>query len=268
LAVSPDGRRLATVGNTYEGGVPDGVSVSSTFAVWDLGTRTIELSEDFTAAQFVPQVIHQTWESEPTPRAVVFSPDSSKVAIAYRDGYLKVYDMVQQRRTSVLPTRQTAPSSMTFSQDSTRLLVASPDYVHAWDARTGEQLLRAFVPGLRDFTAMTYTDDGRWLAISHPHSVTVLDAQTLRVVAADLVLPTDRPADAIAVAAGQDHRLIVGTRTALASIDMDPERWKSTACDVAGRALTKDEWISFLPSIPFAPACRYEAASPEATGVP
>jgi hypothetical protein len=84
---------------------------------------------------------------------------------------------------------------------------------------------------------MTYTDDGRWLAISRPRSVTVLDAQTFRVAAADISLPTDRPTDAIAMTPGEDHRLIVGTRT------------------VAGRALTKDEWSSFLPAIPSAPAC-------------
>jgi WD40 repeat protein len=255
LAVSPDGRRLATVGNTYEGGVPDGDSVSSTFSVWDLGTREIELSEDLTAEQFEPQVVHQRWQSQPTPRAVTFSPDSTKVAIAYLDGYLMVYDVVQRRRTSALLTRQTAPSSMTFSPDSTRLLTTSPDYVDVWDANTGEKLRRTFVPGVRDFTGMTYTDDDRWLAISHPRSVTVLDAQTFRVAAADLRLPTDRPTDAIAVAAGQNDRLIVGTRTVLASIDMDPERWKSKACEVAGRTMTKDEWSSFLPSIPFAPAC-------------
>jgi len=72
------------------------------------------------------------------------------------------------------------------------LLDASPDYLDAWDPNTGKKLLRSSVPGLRDFTGMTYTDDGRWLAISRPRSVTVLDAQTFRVAAADISLPTDR----------------------------------------------------------------------------
>ena len=112
---------------------------------------------------------------------------------------------------------------------------------------------------------MTYTEDGRWLVISHPRSLTVLDAQTLRVAVADLPLPTEAPtdtfADAFAVAAGQDHQLLVGTGSVLASIEMDPEQWKSAACQVAARKpttveLTKDEWNRFLPGIPYSPACR------------
>jgi photosystem II stability/assembly factor-like uncharacterized protein len=84
--------------------------------------------------------------------------------------------------------------------------------------------------------------------------VSVLDAQTL-IAVADLSLPTEAPTDAVAVASGPDHQLIVGTRTVLASLDMNPEKWKSTACQLVGRALTEDEWTRFLPSIPFAPAC-------------
>ncbi len=116
------------------------------------------------------------------------------------------------------------------------------------------------VPGLRDLTRMTYTEDGRWLVISHPRSLSVLDAQTLGVAVADLPLPTEAPTDAFAVAAGQEHQLLVGTRSVLASIEMDPEQWKSAACQVAARnpknELTKEEWNRFLPAIPYSPACR------------
>ena len=48
LAVSPDGRYLATVGNTFKGGVPDGDPLTSTFTVWDLNSHTVHLSEDLT----------------------------------------------------------------------------------------------------------------------------------------------------------------------------------------------------------------------------
>ena len=127
-----------------------------------------------------------------------------------------------------------------------------------WDLASGDVLRRSLVPGLRDLTRMTYTEDGRWLAISHPRSVTVLDAQTL-IAVADLSLPTEAPtdtsADAFAVAAGQDHQLLVGTGSVLTSIKMDPEHWKSAACQVAARQLTNDEWNRFLPEIPHSPAC-------------
>ena len=48
LAVSADGRYLATVGNTYEGGVPDGAPVTSTVTVWNLSTHAVHLSKDLT----------------------------------------------------------------------------------------------------------------------------------------------------------------------------------------------------------------------------
>jgi hypothetical protein len=48
---------------------------------------------------------------------------------------------------------------------------------------------------------VTYTEDGLWLVISHPRSLTVLDTQT-RVPVADLPLDTEAPTHAFAVAAG------------------------------------------------------------------
>jgi len=169
---------------------------------------------------------------------------------------VKIYDVAQLRRQALwLITYRNGLSSIAFSPDGQRLLAASPDYLWEWDATTGELLSRSLVPGLRNLTRMTYTDDGRWLVISHPRSLTVLDAQTLRVVVADLPLPTQAPTDAFAVTAGQDHQLIIGTRSLLTSIDMDPQRWKTSACQLVGRDLSKDEWNRFLPAIPFAPAC-------------
>jgi WD40 repeat protein len=255
LAVSPDGRYLATVGNTFKGGVPEGSPVTSTFTVWDLSTHTPRLSEDLTDARLHPRPGSGA-DQAPTPRAVAFTPDGSKLAVAYVDGFVKIYDVAQLRRQALwLITYRNGLSSIAFSPDGQRLLAASPDYLWEWDATTGELLSRSLVPGLRNLTRMTYTDDGRWLVISHPRSLTVLDAQTLRVVVADLPLPTQAPTDAFAVTAGQDHQLIIGTRSLLTSIDMDPQRWKTSACQLVGRDLSKDEWNRFLPAIPFAPAC-------------
>jgi WD40 repeat protein len=263
LAVSPDGRYLATVGNTFKGGVPEGYPMTSTFTVWDLRTRTRHSNVDFTDREDQPQLEDSsTDQARPVPRTVVFSPDGNRVAIAYINGFVMIYDVTLRRRASWrIDTFETPPSSVAFSPDSQRLLAASPDSLREWDATTGKLLSRSPVPGLRDLTRMTYTNDGRWLVISHPRSLSVLDAQTLRVAVADLPLDTEAPTDAFAVTAGQEHQLLVGTRSVLASIEMDPEQWKSTACQVAAHRLTKveltkDEWNRFLPGTPYAPACR------------
>ena len=252
LAVSPDGRYLATVGNTFDDAVPFSGPVTSTFTVWNLGTRTVHLSEDL-----------YDWRKIPMPTSVVFSPDGSRVAIAFNDGFVAIYDVARRDRMWEVETHETAPS-IVFTPDGQRLLLASPTYLKQADATIGRELSRSPLPGPRDATRMTYTEDGRWLVISHPRSLTVLDAQTLQVAVADMLLPTEVPTDtfpdAFAVVAGQDHQLLVGTGSILASIEMVPEEWKSAACQVAARQLTEDEltkeeWNHFLPGIPYSPAC-------------
>lgn len=124
------------------------------------------------------------WRYGATPSSVVFSPDGSRVAIAFNDGFVVIYDVALRDRTW-LDASETAPS-IAFTPDGQRLLVASPTYLRQTDATTGEALSLSLLPGPREVTRMTYTEDGRWLVISHPRSLTVLDARTLQVAVADL----------------------------------------------------------------------------------
>ncbi|HYO20629.1 MAG TPA: WD40 repeat domain-containing protein, partial [Dermatophilaceae bacterium] len=248
LAISPDGGYLATIGSTVNGG-PFSGPVTSTYTVWDLSTHTVHLSAD---------------RYDTTPTSVVFSPDGSRVAIAFNDGFVVIHDVALRDRT-LLATHETAPSSMVFTPDGQRLMAAMGTYLQQADATTGEELSLSLLPGPREVTRMTYTEDGRWLVISYPRSLTVLDAETLQVAVADLLLPTEAPTDtlgdAYALAPGQNHQLLVGTGSMLASITMDPEKWKSAACQIAApkhstHELTNEEWNHFLPGIPYSPACQ------------
>ena len=49
--------------------------------------------------------------------------------------------------------------------------------------------------------------------------------------------------------------MVVGTGHALMDIDLDPEAWKATACRLAARTITRDEWDRFLAPLPYQPAC-------------
>nr|MCU0264142.1 hypothetical protein [Candidatus Nanopelagicales bacterium] len=251
LAVSSDGRFLATAGNTFAAGAAAGDPVTSVLTVWNLESRTAHLSQEFTGPQPAYDTDHR---SVPVPQTVVLSPDGARAAVAYLDSVM-VYDVAERRRAWLKSAEEAASSSIAFSPDGRRLAGATPDHLREWDAATGELLRRSSVPGLREATNMAYSADGRWLVLSRPRTLTVLDAQTLRVVLPTLTLPTEASTDAFAVASGEGKRMIVGTRSVLASIDMDPERWKSAACEVAGRTLTQDEWDRFLADVPFAPAC-------------
>ena len=90
LAISPDGRYLATVGNTFKDGVPDGDPVTSTFTVWDLSTHTVHLSEDLTDWQYRPSTPRQ-WSSPPTGAGLP-SPLRS-------EGFVMIYDVALRQRT-------------------------------------------------------------------------------------------------------------------------------------------------------------------------
>jgi WD40 repeat protein len=261
LAISPDGRYLATIGSTANG-VAFGIPATSTYTVWDLSTHTVHLSADL--MQLRANLKNRRYERyDTTPTSVVFSPDGSRVAIAFSDGLVLIHDVALRDRTW-LETHETAPS-IVFTPDGQRLMAANGTYLQQADATTGQGLSRSLLPGPREVTRMTYTEDGQWLVISHPRSLTVLDAQTLQVAVADLALPTEAPTDTIgdafAVAAGQNHQLLVGTGSVLASITMDPEQWKSAACQIAApklttHELTNEEWNHFLPGIPYSPACQ------------
>ena len=142
LAISPDGRYLATVGNTFKDGVPDGAPVTSTFTVWDLSTPRVHLSEDLTEMQYQRNQV--TARPTPTPRAVVVLPRREqgchRLQRRLRDDLRRgtaATDVVVDRHL-----RQ-PPSSVAFSPDSQRLLAASPDYLKEWDATTGEVLSRS-----------------------------------------------------------------------------------------------------------------------------
>ena len=106
LAISPDGRYLATVGNTFKDGAPDGDPVTSTFTVWNLSTQAVHLAEDFTDIEYQPEG-GVTYTSQTTPvlrTVVVFAPERNRLAIAYIDGFVMIYDVALRRRTSGLET--------------------------------------------------------------------------------------------------------------------------------------------------------------------
>jgi WD40 repeat protein len=247
LAVSPDGRHLATFGFTPSDTLPDGGAASARLVLWDLATRSPVFTDDF-----ADRALGAT---PPKPRTIAFSPDSATVAVSSYEDVLRVYDVAQRRR---LFARSIHASALAFTPEGTRLLGATPGLrrISVWNAQTGESLEAAWAPRLGESSRMRFTDDGRWLLITHDRSLTVLDGRTLRVAVADVPLPNDGTNDAFALAPSTDGHMLVGTQTALVDLDLDPQRWKEASCRLAGRALTTQEWDRYLPEDRYDPACR------------
>ena len=266
LAVSPDGRYLATVGNTFKGGVPDGAPVTSTVTVWNLSTHAVHLSEDLTAqCQYREPGIDHTEPITPRLRAVAFSPDGSKVASR------------QQRLPRLRDDLRPGAAATDVAADDVQDPPVLGGLLTRQPATPGRQ------PGLLSGNGMQ--PRGRCCSRSldtgpaRPHQN---DLHRGRPVAGHLPPPLPerarrpdaasrrrRPAPAHRGShrrvrqspQGQDHQLLVGTRSVLASIEMDPEQWKSAACQVAARNSPRlnsprMQWNRFLPGIPYSPACR------------
>jgi hypothetical protein len=50
--------------------------------------------------------------------------------------------------------------------------------------------------------------------------------------------------------------LFAGDDGSVLTWDLDPRSWVATACRLAGRTLTEQEWRTYLPERPFQPVCQ------------
>ncbi len=255
LAVSPDGRHLAAVGT-----VPAraGDRVTTRFRVWDLATHDELIRDDYTDLPYSISGTDKLEQLTPTPLSIAFSPDSTKVAVSYAELILMAYGIDQRKRIGwfSLPTTGEPLSAVAFSSDSTTIVGTAGDSLEAWTLASHQPVTSSWIRGVRGDTTMAPSADGRWLVISDPASIIVVDRSSLRVAVPTLVLPsTGGAATAFALAAMSDGRMAVGTSNSLIALDMDAVRAEQAACRLAGRRLTRAEWELHLPGALYAPAC-------------
>src|SRR6185295_9940688 len=166
VAFSPDGRYLVT-GNVNNGAVQ----------VWDAGTgREVGTLDTHKREVF----------------GVVFSRDGEHLALASRDGTVKLWDdakrldkkRLDEKRDARLPLRARVAGpgvNVAFSPDGRRLATGGEENtVKIWDVQNGAELQT-----LRGHNGDVYTvafspdDDGRWIASAGEDStVKVWDSQT------------------------------------------------------------------------------------------
>jgi hypothetical protein len=101
--------------------------------------------------------------------------------------------------------------------------------------------------------AAAYSPDGSMFAAAvATNAVTLWDGGTLQQFRAPLSLPRatalsfSPDGGALAALGRGGDALIVATGL---------DEWRRTACDVAGRALTRAEWERFVPGMRYDPAC-------------
>jgi WD40 repeat protein len=254
LALSPDGKRLATSGYRQDASDrrAEGLSVRTEVTLWSLpsGRRlAVDGLGDLVNFDLGGRL------APPKPQALSFSADSRLLAAGFSgdDRFpTLVYDAARGGRIASVPVAGTA---VAFSPDGGQLLVRDvTGWVSSFDARTRHQLDRFRAPTGGD-SHLLFSADRRWLVGSTGAALDVWDAGSRDLVLSQLPLPSGGSIDAPFLAAPASGHLFVATQTSLVDIDFDSSRWARIACSLAGRPLTDAELRQYLPGQTVADPC-------------
>ena len=92
--------------------------------------------------------------------------------------------------------------------------------------------------------------------VASPKAVSVWDGQDFRRLVTRMSMLGDDTNDALFLAtAPGEESLLMASQTELALVDLREETWRDTACRIADRRLTEDEWQRLLPDREYSPAC-------------
>ena len=121
-------------------------------------------------------------------------------------------------------------------------------------ASTGRRLLEPVKANVGFVLTVGFTPDGRTVVTGGTDgTVRLWDSATLKQIGSNLLHDDNVPA--LAMVVGRDELDVVSSVGKLYRWDLDPRRWAEQACLVANRTLTRSEWRTFLPELPYDPAC-------------
>jgi WD40 repeat protein len=175
LAFSPDGKRLASVGEDNDGirlwDIAAGKEVKGLPGAW-MPTLTFSpdgrwlAASDENSAVKIYDTEQGAWlplgEHQGVVSALAFSPDGGRLAVASDEG-IKLWDVAERKVIRTL-SGQDGATSLAFSADGQRLASAGFDpvtlgsQVKVWDPATGQDLLTLTAPSL--VAAVAFSRDG------------------------------------------------------------------------------------------------------------
>ena len=269
LAWSHDGRLIACTGDG-----PHAV-------VWDVTARRID-------ALYGPS-------GGDGGDGVNFSPDDELLAVVGSDGHIRVYDVRARRRIADVPgtttlqdvdfssdgerlaaaglgqtiviwdvvhrrlerkVRHDSPFlSIRFSPDGSKIATGDlAGHVDFWDAATGHRVGRALGGQNGLVLSVTYSPDGKdVVTTSTDGKFRLWDIASGKLVGAPLP-GAETGGWGTFFPDGKQVIAVFDSGTGVVW-NVDPAAWARTACRIAHRNLTKDEWRAFLPERAYRPTC-------------
>ena len=197
-----------------------------------------------------PIQVYEKAEGEPDPQDVDNFVPSGDLRTVYLNDAIVDYIAGSVRH---MPDLGFPVVDLYPSPDGKRLIVGTgPTGVGLLDAATMTWILRpnAAQAGLVGYLT-AWSQDGSLVASVNEGRLSQWDGRTGTYLGTVAV-----PHQADPAFSNDNKRLLIaGDEGSVLSWDLDPQSWIATACRLAGRGLTQQEWQNYLPNRPFVPIC-------------
>jgi WD40 repeat protein len=242
LAISPDGRRLASFGFSWD---PDGERQLGHVKLWNVATGEAE----------------GPLERPPDPiRGAAFSPDGGRLAVADDQGSIRVWDVATRRELHCFAGHTVAARCVAFSPDGR--LLASGDQggaVIVRDAATGQsrQVLKGHPEAV---ITVAFSPDGKRLLSAYPEEgVKVWDWGT-----GAEVMSLTRPGWCSVAAFDPEGKRVARGRVAAFDPGFAPVQvWELTTGRLRCRSSHRQAHFRWITAIVFSPDGRHVASGGE-----